>query len=357
MLLQTFLRKGFNLSSAAKVTNSARRGLFVGSANVRLCDVKHVKDETIKTPESTKTGEEKKKWYSRWTGKNMWKLGALSLGLSFVTSAGVIITEWGVPVKDEEGNIIPDEFSSLPTWQQYPRRAWREVMNYKQMILDPTSDKLLPDPLQEPYFQPPYTLVIELMGVLVHPDWSYKTGWRFRKRNGLDYLLKSCAYPMFEIVIFTHEPALTAHPLIDGLDTGNNVMFRLYRDSTRYKNGVHIKDLSCLNRDLSKVIFIDWDVNSGQLQPRNMLRLNKWKGEENDAGLVDLASFLRTLAMSGVDDVRPILEHYAQYDDPLFVFRENQRKLAEAEKAEATQTSPSLVGSASGTSGWRPWRR
>ena len=32
--------------------------------------------------------------------------------------------------------------------------------------------KLLPDPLKEPYYQPKYTLVLEMTGVLVHPDWT-----------------------------------------------------------------------------------------------------------------------------------------------------------------------------------------
>jgi mitochondrial import inner membrane translocase subunit TIM50 len=40
------------------------------------------------------------------------------------------------------------------------------------MVEDPVSQKLLPDPIQEPYYQPPYTLVIELTGVLVHPEWT-----------------------------------------------------------------------------------------------------------------------------------------------------------------------------------------
>lgn len=41
-----------------------------------------------------------------------------------------------------------------------------------QMIIEPTSPKLLPDPLKEPYYQPPYTLVLELKDVLLHPEWS-----------------------------------------------------------------------------------------------------------------------------------------------------------------------------------------
>lgn len=51
------------------------------------------------------------------------------------------------------------------------------------MIIEPTSACLLPDPLREPYYQPPYTLVLELTGVLLHPEWSVcpgDTGWQGR---------------------------------------------------------------------------------------------------------------------------------------------------------------------------------
>lgn len=51
----------------------------------------------------------------------------------------------------------------------------------------------------------------------------------------------------------------------------------------------------------------------------------------NDRTLMDLAVFLKTIAESGVDDVRGVLEYYSQFDDPLATFRENQRKLAEQE--------------------------
>jgi import inner membrane translocase subunit TIM50 len=49
-----------------------------------------------------------------------------------------------------------------------------------------------------------------------------------------------------------------------------------------------------MNRDLKKIIVIDWDENAYQLQPRNALhRLKKWDGDENDTDLVYLASFLK----------------------------------------------------------------
>lgn len=40
------------------------------------------------------------------------------------------------------------------------------------MIKEPSREKLLPDPLKEPYHQPPYTVILEMTGVLVHPDWT-----------------------------------------------------------------------------------------------------------------------------------------------------------------------------------------
>lgn len=50
-----------------------------------------------------------------------------------------------------------------------------------------------------------------------------------------------------------------------------------------------------MNRDLSKIIVIDWDDKAYQMQPRNALhRLKKWEGDENDADLVHLASFLKS---------------------------------------------------------------
>ena len=42
------------------------------------------------------------------------------------------------------------------------------------MFSEPSSKLLFPDPLQEPYYQPPYTLVLEMTNVLVHPEYDVK---------------------------------------------------------------------------------------------------------------------------------------------------------------------------------------
>lgn len=67
---------------------------------------------------------------------------------------------------------------------------------------------------------------------------------------------------------------------------------RLFRDATRYVNGSHVKDLGALNRDLKKVIVVDWNKNSVQLNSENGLILKKWEGDNSDNSLIGLAQLL-----------------------------------------------------------------
>lgn len=45
------------------------------------------------------------------------------------------------------------------------------------MVRAPTSEKLLPDPAVYPYIQPPYTVVLELSGLLLKPEWDVSTSY------------------------------------------------------------------------------------------------------------------------------------------------------------------------------------
>uniref|UniRef100_A0A8B9M0C8 Mitochondrial import inner membrane translocase subunit TIM50 n=1 Tax=Accipiter nisus TaxID=211598 RepID=A0A8B9M0C8_9AVES len=199
------------------------------------------------------------------------------------------------------------------------------------MIIEPTSPKLLPDPLREPYYQPPYTLVIELTDVLLHPEWSLVTGWRFKKRPGIESLLQQLA-PLYEIVIFTSETGMTAFPLIDSVDPHGFISYRLFRDATRYMDGHHVKDISCLNRDPAKVVVVDCRREAFCLQPYNGLALPRWDGSSDDRALYDLTAFLKTIALSGVEDVRTVLENYALEEDPLAAFKRRRSQLEEEEQ-------------------------
>ncbi|KAH9280063.1 Mitochondrial import inner membrane translocase subunit TIM50-B [Echinococcus granulosus] len=113
-----------------------------------------------------------------WSGKNAWKLGALSIAASAAFAAGCGIAVWGPPGRDENDVEIKDEFSDLPRWRGYVCRAWQTMWDFNQSIRDPISEKLLPDPVEPPYYQPPYTIVLEINDVLVHPDWKIRLAFQ-----------------------------------------------------------------------------------------------------------------------------------------------------------------------------------
>uniref|UniRef100_A0A8C7UES3 Mitochondrial import inner membrane translocase subunit TIM50 n=1 Tax=Oncorhynchus mykiss TaxID=8022 RepID=A0A8C7UES3_ONCMY len=242
-------------------------------------------------------------------------------GLMGIGGAVGMVYVFGSNSVDEQGNTIPDEFDNDAPVIQQLRRTLKYFQDYRQMIIEPTSPKLLPDPLREPYYQPPYTLVLELTDVLLHPEWS------------------------------------TAYPLIDSIDPQGFVMYRLFRDATRYVEGHHVKDVSCLNRDTSKVIVVDCKREAFSLQPFNGMALTKWDGNSEDRTLYDLAHFLKTIALSGVDDVRSVLENYALEDDPVEAFKRRQAQLAQEEEQRLAElTKQKKQGMSLGSIAGRFWR-
>ena len=267
--------------------------------------------------EEKEGGQKKTKEMPRWQ-----KYTYLFFGITFTGSIVLNCVLYSMPDRDAQGNDIEDEFSSLPFPSQHYRRLKNKIFTTKKAIEEPFSDKLLPDPLEYPMLQPKYTVVLEITGTLVKSDWTHKHGWRFQKRPGLDIFLSQIGYPNFEVVIWTVENGMTFYNIINGMDpNGQYIMYRLFRDATRFKNGHHVKELGCLNRDLKKVIVIDWNKDSTQDNPDNALTLPKWNGDMSDRSLFGLAQFLHEIKDSDVDDVRDVLQYYRQFDDPIEAFR------------------------------------
>ncbi|MEE6524708.1 hypothetical protein FKM82_024321, partial [Ascaphus truei] len=131
----------------------------------------------------------------------------------------------------------------------------------------------------------------------------------------------------------------TAFPLIDSVDPHGFVSYRLFRDATRYTEGHHVKDISCLNRDQSRVVIVDCKREAFKLQPYNGLTLKKWDGSSEDRILYDLTAFLKTIAVSGVEDVRTVLENYSLEKDPLEAFKLRQTKLEQEEQQRLADLS------------------
>lgn len=262
--------------------------------------------------------------------RNM-KYTFLFLGLTFVAVGSYVILILGRPVENEEGELAPDEFSNLPVWKQYFLRGLKQVEQFTLFIQQPSRDKLLPDTLAYPYYQPPYTLVLEFTDVLAHPEWTYQTGWRFKKRPGVDYLLENLA-GLYEIVVFTAEPGITIFPVIEALDQRGLISYKLVRDSTHFVDGHHVKNLERINRDLKKVIVIDWNSQSVKFHSDNLFAIDRWKGNDDDNTLVDLTAFLKTIAQTDIDDVREVLRFYKQFDNPVAIFKQKQIEYLEQQK-------------------------
>ncbi|CAB3397918.1 unnamed protein product [Caenorhabditis bovis] len=270
------------------------------------------------------------------------RIGGMVLAGSSIIGLIAFCVYYGRPKRDENGNVIEDEFTGSILAPFY--RIANSFKIWRDYVVEPAREQLLPDPLPAPYLQPKYTIVIEIKNVLVHPEWTYKTGYRFLKRPALDYFLDVIGYPNFEVVVYSSESMMTAAPVVDSFDPKQRIMYKLFRDCTKYMNGHHVKDLSKLNRDLSKVIFIDFDPKSGQLNPENMLRVPEWKGNMDDTSLVDLAELLKTIHLSDPEDVRPMIQYYSQYDDPAKEFRRRAIYLAEQESQKhAQQEDQSMI--------------
>ncbi|KAH8423193.1 protein translocase subunit TIM50 [Aspergillus melleus] len=241
---------------------------------------------------------------------------------------------------EEEEKAHPETPSGwgFGLWYNRIKARYSDITSYYK---DPAFPKLLPD--EDPMMRQPYTLVLSLEDLLVHSEWSREHGWRVAKRPGVDYFLRYLNQ-YYELVLFTSVPSMMADQVLRKLDPYRIIRWPLFREATRYKDGEYIKDLSYLNRDLSKVILIDTKEEHARLQPENAIVLDKWHGDPKDKTLVALIPFLEYLAGMGVEDVRPVMKSFEGTSIPIeFAKREKaMRERFEKELAEEQKKKPKL---------------
>jgi len=95
---------------------------------------------------------------------------------------------------------------------------------------------------------------------------------------------------------------------LNELDKNKIIKFKLYRKHTEQINGIFIKDLSKLGRDINKVIIIDNNKDNFSLQPENGLHICSFLGDQNDDELYALSEDLMKIVNSNKDDIRPIIK-------------------------------------------------
>lgn len=233
-------------------------------------------------------------------------------------------------------------------WARFRARTGDQLNYYSE----PTFKKLLPD--VDPSFERPYTLVLSLEDLLIHSEWSRDHGWRMAKRPGVDYFLRYLSQ-YYELVIFTSVPWAIGEPVIKKLDPYHVVTWPLFREATMYRNGEYVKDLSYLNRDLSKVIIIDTLKVHTEAQPENAIILPKWKGDPKDKELVSLIPFLEYIPTMAIQDVRKAISSFDGTHIPTeFAAREAvarkkfMEQMAEEKKKRPAKGGVSFLSSALG---------
>jgi len=175
---------------------------------------------------------------------------------------------------------------------------------------DPSRDAFLPSLPAHMAHLP--TLVLDLDETLIHSVWDRKHGWRTMKRPYCDKFLNEMA-KHYEIVIFSAGLQYIVDPVVTALDpNGQLIMWRLYRDCTTYRGGKHIKDLSRMNRDLTKTVMIDDEEDCLSDQPENGILTTRWDGDREDRELLDLIPFLKGLAKNKPSDFREEITKYRQ---------------------------------------------
>ena len=114
----------------------------------------------------------------------------------------------------------------------------------------------------------------------------------------------------YEIVIFTAALQEYADQVIDQIDVGNNIKYRLYRQHTSQNGPFLVKDLSLLGRDIKKTIIIDNISDNFILQPDNGIFISTWYDDMRDHFLDEITPLLREIVEKKCPDVRRALRTY-----------------------------------------------
>ncbi|KAK9828583.1 hypothetical protein WJX72_000867 [[Myrmecia] bisecta] len=166
-----------------------------------------------------------------------------------------------------------------------------EYKGKKCLVLD--LDETLVHSSFKPIPNPDYIIPVEIEGKIVEVY--------VLKRPYMDQFMEAIG-GKFEIIVFTASLSKYADPLLDLLDRGNVVRWRLFRESCFPYEGNYVKDLTCLGRELAHTIIVDNSPHSYVFQPDNAVPIGTFIDDPEDRELLDILPIL--LAVEKVDDVR-----------------------------------------------------
>ena len=167
--------------------------------------------------------------------------------------------------------------------------------------------------IKKPYIVTPptkkYTLVLDLNKTLAFFDTKSK---RISLRNGLFSFL-SILKPYYELISFSCEPNEINEKIIREIELQKKYFdYHLNDEYSISYNNTLVKPISCLGRDIFRIIIIDDDEKSFQLTKENGIKISEYNGNNQfDNSLHELQKILILIYQKNYDDIRKGIKEFA----------------------------------------------
>nr|GEV21331.1 Dullard phosphatase domain, eukaryotic [Tanacetum cinerariifolium] len=221
-----------------------------------------------------------------------------------------------------------NDSASYPTFATPPFISYDFLLEYASRhnhLLPPDCDAVAAEfsTLLPPNSMNQKTVVLDLDKTLIHSVLGYPPpiyyDFQVKMRRGVAYVTKRpfvgkfieyLHQNNFEIVIFTAGRESFASPVLDKLDPKGLISHRLYRRSCKVFDGkIHVKDLSCLGRNLDNVVIVDDNPDSYRLQPENGINIRPFFDDLKDDELKKLVDNFFTTC-NEYNDLKDAMKHY-----------------------------------------------
>ena len=191
-------------------------------------------------------------------------------------------------------------------------QKYTDIKKYAELYYENFKYLIEKNKVKPPYLPPldskkhNFTLVLDLDETLVHYIEEENRAY-VQVRPFADYFLSELS-KLFELVIFTAAAEDYADLVLNELDKNKLISYKLYRKHTEPNNGIFVKNLMNIGRNLEKCCIIDNNKDNFCLQPENGLHISSFLGDQNDNELFLLCNDLKKIASYKKKDIRPFVK-------------------------------------------------
>ena len=238
------------------------------------------------------------------------------------------------PINPHQSAFTPTNHSKNPENKNLllPKKT-NEFSNKKTLILD--LDETLVHSSFIPFEKNDIVLNIEFESVMYNI-------YVLVRPNAEEFIKK--VSKIFEVIIFTASIEKYALPLLDILDKDKNIKYRLTREHCTFLNGIYIKELKKLNRNLKDLIIVDNSPLAYAFDNDNGLPIKAWYDDKSDDELNKIYPLLEYL--SRAKDVRNFVKLFVKNNEIDYDLAMSLIKSREGDKNnEETNTKNNITSS------------